>query len=105
MNRGVNREHINSYLKKPEYYLERLQSLIPAKGKKLVDVSANVAFEQDLALQRMSAAEIGGYTRVTRLRHVIGSMVKDYPDLQKICLLYTSPSPRDLSTSRMPSSA
>ena len=24
---------------------------------------------------------------------------------QKICLLYTSPSPRDLSTSRMPSSA
>ena len=26
-------------------------------------------------------------------------------DLQIICLLYTSPSPRDLSTSRMPSSA
>ena len=25
--------------------------------------------------------------------------------LDKICLLYTSPSPRDLSTSRMPSSA
>ena len=27
------------------------------------------------------------------------------PDVDKICLLYTSPSPRDLSTSRMPSSA
>ena len=27
------------------------------------------------------------------------------PDLIVICLLYTSPSPRDLSTSRMPSSA
>ena len=26
-------------------------------------------------------------------------------DLYKNCLLYTSPSPRDLSTSRMPSSA
>ena len=26
-------------------------------------------------------------------------------DLLKFCLLYTSPSPRDLSTSRMPSSA
>ena len=25
--------------------------------------------------------------------------------LSKVCLLYTSPSPRDLSTSRMPSSA
>ena len=28
-----------------------------------------------------------------------------YPDPGFICLLYTSPSPRDLSTSRMPSSA
>ena len=27
------------------------------------------------------------------------------PDLIILCLLYTSPSPRDLSTSRMPSSA
>ena len=27
------------------------------------------------------------------------------PDLSYSCLLYTSPSPRDLSTSRMPSSA
>ena len=27
------------------------------------------------------------------------------PPYKKICLLYTSPSPRDLSTSRMPSSA
>ena len=29
----------------------------------------------------------------------------DAPSLSKDCLLYTSPSPRDLSTSRMPSSA
>ena len=28
-----------------------------------------------------------------------------YAELTKCCLLYTSPSPRDLSTSRMPSSA
>ena len=27
------------------------------------------------------------------------------PEIAKTCLLYTSPSPRDLSTSRMPSSA
>ena len=27
------------------------------------------------------------------------------PEAYSICLLYTSPSPRDLSTSRMPSSA
>ena len=31
-------------------------------------------------------------------------MLKDF-DLNNYCLLYTSPSPRDLSTSRMPSSA
>ena len=30
---------------------------------------------------------------------------KDFATLIKACLLYTSPSPRDLSTSRMPSSA
>ena len=29
----------------------------------------------------------------------------DLPKLSDVCLLYTSPSPRDLSTSRMPSSA
>ena len=31
--------------------------------------------------------------------------VNAYDSVYKICLLYTSPSPRDLSTSRMPSSA
>ena len=30
---------------------------------------------------------------------------EDLPILPETCLLYTSPSPRDLSTSRMPSSA
>ena len=29
----------------------------------------------------------------------------DFYEKYRICLLYTSPSPRDLSTSRMPSSA
>ena len=29
----------------------------------------------------------------------------DFETLSRLCLLYTSPSPRDLSTSRMPSSA
>ena len=30
---------------------------------------------------------------------------KNYFEIANFCLLYTSPSPRDLSTSRMPSSA
>ena len=36
-------------------------------------------------------------------RHVVFSI--SITDSEEICLLYTSPSPRDLSTSRMPSSA
>ena len=35
----------------------------------------------------------------------IYSWRESHIDLYKFCLLYTSPSPRDLSTSRMPSSA
>ena len=53
---------------------------------------------------------------VSRLKaHGMGDMVADPTNFrpadedldrtQRICLLYTSPSPRDLSTSRMPSSA
>ena len=33
------------------------------------------------------------------------SKIKNINDVDSVCLLYTSPSPRDLSTSRMPSSA
>ncbi len=35
---------------------------------------------------------------------VLGMFVRE-PPRDMVCLLYTSPSPRDLSTSRMPSSA
>ena len=42
-----------------------------------------------------------GYTRILGLSHVVFWT----PLLAYFCLLYTSPSPRDLSTSRMPSSA
>jgi len=35
----------------------------------------------------------------------LGDVVEDGDLLGEACLLYTSPSPRDLSTSRMPSSA
>ena len=35
----------------------------------------------------------------------IAQLLSTVPDLLPDCLLYTSPSPRDVSTSRMPSSA
>ena len=43
-----------------------------------------------------------------QLRHnglTYSDIAKSGGGIQKTCLLYTSPSPRDLSTSRMPSSA
>ena len=43
-----------------------------------------------------------------RMLSVIGHLANSNPEYKPLymtCLLYTSPSPRDLSTSRMPSSA
>ena len=43
---------------------------------------------------------------VVEIDHAEGVWIDDCVELSRyICLLYTSPSPRDLSTSRMPSSA
>ena len=36
---------------------------------------------------------------------LVDNIKQDFGRSSKVCLLYTSPSPRDLSTSRMPSSA
>ena len=46
-------------------------------------------------------------THITALRHSLraDTQASDNKTLTPLCLLYTSPSPRDLSTSRMPSSA
>ena len=38
-------------------------------------------------------------------KHIPPEWKKQFINLSSSCLLYTSPSPRDLSTSRMPSSA
>ena len=48
-----------------------------------------------------SMLDVGQYARAVVPRGTLGVVT----DLHEICLLYTSPSPRDLSTSRMPSSA
>ena len=45
-----------------------------------------------------------GSTSQIYLTHVSSNLGKAL-EITKFCLLYTSPSPRDLSTSRMPSSA
>ena len=50
------------------------------------------------SLKNLSASKLGSIA----IKEVI---YKSKLDLEEICLLYTSPSPRDISGSRMPSSA
>ena len=57
----------------------------------------------------VGVAPTGNNTRPTDDKSLWDNMKDDYkkenPDLTLICLLYTSPSPRDSDSSRMPSSA
>ena len=57
-----------------------------------------LSHEQEITLGR----QVQEYMEVERAELEIIELTGDKPS---ICLLYTSPSPRDLSTSRMPSSA
>ena len=72
-------------------------------------LSNSIALAEDVVKPaEMSKSDIAGgiYLRpdMTRVTHPDGSNALDVTNFTS-CLLYTSPSPRDLSTSRMPSSA
>ena len=75
-------------------------------------IEITVSFEGFLALNKLNLNLKKGELRAvigpngagkTTFLDVITGKVK--PTKGEVCLLYTSPSPRDLSTSRMPSSA
>ena len=57
-----------------------------------------------MALRRTTKSKLYRYTVYAVLIAVAVWLIVS-TDWARICLLYTSPSPRDLSTSRMPSSA
>ena len=87
----------------------QLSFLIPqAAPEKILDntelIGVNQLSVEDLVTMR-SSLEVHGYRDAT----CIPADLFPYHDHSiregKSCLLYTSPSPRDLSTSRMPSSA
>ena len=61
-------------------------------------------------MSQADAISIGSKVRVTRVRDripqaMVDLLKKDANGTVKDCLLYTSPSPRDVEESRMPSSA
>ena len=63
----------------------------------------DISVSDELANITIKAIKEGrtGYSNGRGEPNLVSSLVNKYND----CLLYTSPSPRDLSTSRMPSSA
>ena len=77
-----------------QYNSERTPLIIPEYGRHM-----HVMVDQLLATQDREE-------RNKKAKAIIGVMGNLNPHLRDVpCLLYTSPSPRDLSTSRMPSSA
>ena len=93
-------------LKKDEFFLQRkrttrneIQSLLEGAGFSKSNPYFIVQQGKVQALCTMSDEN-----RLRLLKEVAGTTVYDERKAES-CLLYTSPSPRDLSTSRMPSSA
>ena len=61
--------------------------------------------DDSLILKMIEKMEINKEHFLNRVETALNDRVKVSGGQPYICLLYTSPSPRDLSTSRMPSSA
>ena len=59
----------------------------------------------ELAVQLVDATESGTWSGTVTFEVTVDGTNWVAYELYPTCLLYTSPSPRDLSTSRMPSSA
>ena len=82
---------VSAFCEKPEA-LESLRSTSAGLGKHLDGVSD----KPDEPSKPKERKKNAGFSATAS---------QDLEDIEEICLLYTSPSPRDLSTSRMPSSA
>ena len=67
--------------------------IIPDDGIEMSELARTLGLENSTVTRLIARLERNNY--VTRKKS----------EVDKSCLLYTSPSPRDLSTSRMPSSA
>ena len=73
----------------------------------------SIIFLSFFYLSSANSSEVDIYKKIDLFGEVLEKINREYIDEinqsesmdSAICLLYTSPSPRDLSTSRMPSSA
>ena len=90
---------IKEILEKSRHLRELFSYKFPASGLNRLDLDLNEIIESCQLL-----CEIAQY-QSELLEKSYDKNVSEYLELDIDCLLYTSPSPRDLSTSRMPSSA
>ena len=82
--------------------MKKIEAIIkPFKLDEVRDALAEVGVEG------MTVSEVKGFGRQKGHTEIYrgSEYTVDFLPKNKLCLLYTSPSPRDLSTSRMPSSA
>ena len=77
-------------------------------GRLMIDIDGFNLTNEDKSI--LASKHIGGlilFSRNFDSYNQLCNLIKEVRSIKEniICLLYTSPSPRDLSTSRMPSSA
>ena len=104
---------INGFLNSENNNIQILSGAASGGASFIVHPDSEINFASDFAGKKIAAPQIGN-TQDVSLRHYLsennlkpaekGGSVVIY-NISNPCLLYTSPSPRDLSTSRMPSSA
>ena len=94
---GVSEVVKNSILDIPLQYLEVARVSGISASKRFLRIDLPLIFRHSVAPILM--------LQVNMLHMSLFASLIGVEDLFRVCLLYTSPSPRDLSTSRMPSSA
>ena len=82
--------------------LKEIDRPTPGPGEVLLKVAGAGACHSDVAIYDVFEADTPGRVPPS---FVLGHENSGWVEELGPCLLYTSPSPRDLSTSRMPSSA
>ena len=81
--------------------------ICPETGKRFYDLNNNPVISpytgKAIMLDKPSSEKVKSKMKSAEIKK--DEKFEESDELLNICLLYTSPSPRDLSTSRMPSSA
>ena len=94
-------ENMAGFIKKSQFFI----SIIA--GKSIKTIEKTLPFKASIArvMPNTPAFVMAGISGICFNRHTTPFQKKEAIKILRSCLLYTSPSPRDLSTSRMPSSA